>query len=155
MLVGFFGCCCCCCDKVLDIDNLRKDWFWCVVLVHSPWLFSLLCLGPGWGRATWQWKQVAVEAAPKNMSLVTYLLQLGPTYYFSPPPNSTIILWIHQVINPSLWSEHTGSNHFSKAYKLATKTLIHKPVENIFKPLTLCVMLAIMLNMDYILPLLI
>jgi hypothetical protein len=35
---------------------------------------------------------VAVEAAPKNMSLVTYLLQLDPTYYFSPPPNSTIIL---------------------------------------------------------------
>jgi hypothetical protein len=72
------------------------------------------------GRTPWRWEPLVEELltllqavsteqgvrediAPRIRPHVTYFLQAGPTSL--PPPNSAMILWIHQGINPFITLE--------------------------------------------------
>jgi hypothetical protein len=67
--------------------------------VYVAEIFQLI-LGRKQRRGTL--REARADIASKNMLLVTYFLQLGPTSYLSIPPNNATILGIHQGMNYSV-----------------------------------------------------
>jgi hypothetical protein len=74
---------------------------------------QIYCPHGGWEaeRRRGRRQDASFQATPR----VAYFLQLGSTFYFPLPSNNSIVLWIHQGINPLIRSMPPGFNNFPKA----------------------------------------